>query len=220
MNLKNLLPIIAALTISTSLLGQSIIAKVDLFDLNKNGKLELQNRTLTSVTDNARKVVRFSEADGEGVAWLEGANFTNGVIELDIKGRDVLQKSFVGVAFHGQDHKTFDAIYFRPFNFQTSDSVRHIHAVQYISHPDFPWERLRKEQNAKYEKAITPAPDPNEWFHAKIVVEYPHVKVYVNNNSEPSLTVDKLNERKTGKIGLWVGHGSNGDFANLTITTK
>jgi hypothetical protein len=45
------------------------------------------------------------------------------------------------------------------------------------------------------------------------------VTVYVNGNSDPSLTIDKLNDRKTGKIGLWVGNGSDGDFANLQIST-
>jgi len=42
----------------------------------------------------------------------------------------------VGIAFHGSDNKTLDAIYFRPFNFQSTDPVRKIHAVQYVSHPD------------------------------------------------------------------------------------
>jgi hypothetical protein len=46
------------------------------------------------------------------------------------------------------------------------------------------------------------------------------VKVYVNGNPEPCLSIDKLNDRKTGKIGLWVGNGSDGDFANLQITTR
>jgi hypothetical protein len=114
----------------------------------------------------------------------------------------VLQQSFVGVAFHG------------------TDSVRRIHAVQYVSHPDFPWNVLRETQNAKYEKAIPSAPDPNDWFHVKIVVDYPHITVYVNNSASPCLNVDKLNDRQTGKIGLWVGNTSGGEFANLVITNK
>jgi hypothetical protein len=34
------------------------------------------------------------------------------------------------------------------------------------------------------------------------------------------LVIDKLNDRKTGKIGLWVGNTSDGDFANLQIINK
>lgn len=215
---------IIALTFTICALGQSKSINYDLFDLNKKGKLQVFNRKLTSITDTLRtkniKAVRFSESGGDGVAWLDSVNFTNGIIEIDIRGKDMLQQSFVGIALHGRDEKTLDAIYFRPFNFQASDSVRKIHAVQYVSHPDFPWNKLREAQNGKYEKAIFPAPNPNEWFHAKIVVDYPRISVYVNNSSEPCLNIDQLNDRQNGRIGLWAGNNSGGDFANLFITFK
>jgi hypothetical protein len=51
-------------------------------------------------------------------------------------------------------------------------------------------------------------------------VDYPHVTVYLNNSSSPCLNVDKLNDRKNGKIGLWVGNTSGGEFANLVIVNK
>ena len=215
-----LLSLIVTVAVTTYAAGQGTTTTYNLADLYKNGKLQAVNRDLVSITDHDRPGIQFSEKAGEGLAWLEGVTFANGTIELDIKGKDVLQRSFVGVAFHGQDDKTFDAVYFRPFNFITPDPIRRIHAVQYIAHPDFPWKRLRDEQNGKYEKPVVPVPDPNQWFHAKIVVDYPHVQVFVNNSSEPSLSVDQLNGRTQGKLGLWVGEGSGGDFANLTITRK
>ena len=131
-----------------------------------------------------------------------------------------MQQSFVGLAFHGLNNETLDAIYFRPFNFQSTDPVRKIHAVQYVSHPDYTWSVLREKYNGKYENTVTPAPNGNDWFHAKIVVQFPKVTVYVNSNSEPSLVIDILNDRKTGKIGLLVGNTSDGDFANLQIINK
>ena len=220
MRLIKFLPFLIALIVSMAASAQVNQKKYDLFDLHKKGKLQVINRTLSSFMDKRGNGVKFSEANGDGVAWLDGVNFANGSIELDIKGKDVLQQSFVGVAFHGVDEKTLDAVYFRPFNFHAADSVRRIHAVQYISHPDFPWNVLRETQNAKYEKAIPSAPDPNEWFHVKIVVDYPHITVYVNSNASPCLIVDKLNDRQAGKIGLWVGNSSGGEFANLVITNK
>ena len=218
MNIRNFLPAMITLLFIANVFGQGKPVKYNLYDLNKNGKLQVFGRSLTSVEDKNKNAVRFSETTGDGVAWLEGESFGNGIIELDIKGKDVLQRSFTGLAFHGKDEKTLDAIYFRPFNFRSSDSVRRIHAVQYVSHPDFPWDRLRKEQNGKYEKEIPLAPDPNDWFHVKIVVNYPKIDVYVNNSNKPCLSVLKLNNRKEGKIGLWVGESSGGDFANLLIT--
>ena len=200
--------------------GQGQSSKYDLFNLCENNKFELFNRQMSLLSENEMKCIRFSKNSGDGIAWLKGVEFSNGIIELDIRGKDLLQESFVGVAFHGVNNETLDAIYFRPFNFQSTDPVRKIHAVQYISHPDFTWSILREKYNGKYEKAVTPAPNGNDWFHAKIVVQYPKVTVYVNGYSEPSLIIDKLNERKTGKIGLWVGNSSDGDFSNLQITNQ
>lgn len=194
--------------------------KYDLYALAENHKLQAFNRTLKSFSDNERKGISFDSVDNSGLAWIDGLMFGDGVIELDIKGKDVLQKSFVGIAFHGVDDKTYDAVYFRPFNFNAADPIRKIHAVQYISVPEFDWEKLRREQNGKYEKAVLSAPDPNEWFHAKIIVRFPTITVYVNGNKEPSLTIDQLNNRKSGKIGLWVGDGSDGNFANFTIVSE
>jgi len=200
--------------------GQGQSVKYDLINLFENGKIEPYNRQLSQFTESGKKGIRFSKNGGDGIAWLNGVEFSNGIIELDIRGKDVLQESFVGVAFHGVNNETLDAIYFRPFNFQSTDPVRKIHAVQYISHPDNTWSILREKHNGKYEKAVIPAPNGNEWFHAKIVIQYPKVTVFVNGNSEPSLVIDKLNNRETGKIGLWVGNNSDGDFANLQIINK
>jgi hypothetical protein len=190
----------------------------DLPRLLADGQLEVFNRKVASSKEGNNRAIVLSEVPGDGVVWLKNVTFENGTIELDIKGKDVLQQSFVGVAFHGKDEKILDAVYFRPFNFRAADSVRRIHAVQFVSHPLYTWEKLRQEKNGLYEKAVFPTPNANEWFHAKIVVHYPIVNVYVNGSQKPSLTVEQLSERKAGKIGLWVGNNSGGSFANLKIT--
>ncbi len=221
MNLKHLfLTIILVLLTSLSGMGQEGVIKYDLYNLSENSKLEVINRKVSSLLEKDKRGISFSKKENDGVAWLKDQEFSNGVIELDIRGKDNYQQSFVGIAFHGLDSNTLDAIYFRPFNFQSTDSVRRIHAVQYISQPDYPWQVLREKFSGKYEKAVIPAPGGNDWFHAKIVIKYPHVTVYVNGNKEPSLNVDQLNKRTSGKIGLWVGNNSDGDFANLQITAE
>lgn len=198
--------------------GQDNSIKYDLFSQFENKNLEPFNRELSSFSEDSKRGIRFSKSANDGIAWLKGVEFSNGTIELDIRGKDLFQQSFVGVAFHAMDNETLDAIYFRPFNFQSTDPVRKIHAVQYISHPDNTWSVLREKQNGKYEKAVIPSPNGNEWFHVRIVIKNPGVSVYVNGNPESCLSIDKLNIRKTGKIGLWVGNNSDGDFANLQIT--
>jgi hypothetical protein len=123
----------------------------------------------------------------------------------------------LGVSFRFVDETTHDAVYFRPFNFRADDADRKAHAVQYISHPKHHWFDLRKNKTGQYEKPITPAPDGDTWFHAKIVIKRPKLSVYVNGANEPSLVVEELSERNGGGIGLWVGPGQGGYFANLSI---
>jgi hypothetical protein len=174
-------------------------------------------RTISRITDGARKGVRLSEAAGEGPAYLPGIEFANGTIEVDLKGKDVQGSSFIGVAFHGVDGTTYDAIYFRPFNFKTEDKARVLRAVQYISEPAHPWQKLRAEHPNQYEKPVNPVPDPNGWFRARVVVASPKVSVFVGDAKEPCLTVDQLSDRKKGLVGIWVGNTSGGDYANFKI---
>src|SRR5207249_7598016 len=162
--------------------------------------LKVFNRSVSSLSDGARKGVRLSEHAGDGVAYLQGVEFTNGTIELDVRGKDVPQQSFVGVAFHGVDGTTYDAIYFRPFNFRAEDPARRGHAVQYIAQPIYPWQKLLADQPGKYERAIDPVPDPNAWFHVRVVVTSPKVSVFVDDAKEPSLVVDQLSNRKKGLV--------------------
>jgi len=180
--------------------------------------VQVFNRSVSSLSDGTRKGLRLSSSPGDGVAYLRGTEFGNGTIEVDIRGKDVQGQSFVGIAFHGVDSTTYDAIYFRPFNFRTPDSTRHSHAVQYISHPTYTWQKLRAERPGSFEQPVSPAPDPNAWFHVRVVVASPKVSVFVGDAKQPSLVVDQLNDRTKGLVGLWVGNSSDGDFANLKIT--
>jgi hypothetical protein len=203
------------LSTASRALGQKKAIEPDLAALAEGKGLKVFNRSLSALND--KKGVRLSESPGDGVAYLEGLEFANGAIEFDVRGKDVQGQSFVGVAFHGQDEKTYDAVYFRPFNFKAEDPARHAHAVQYISHPTYTWQKLRTEQPGKYEQSVSPAPDPNGWFHARVVVASPKVSVFVNDAKEPCLVVDQLSDRKKGLVGLWVGNASGGDFANFKI---
>jgi len=187
----------------------------DLRSLMDRKQIEVVNRSLSLIQDGSRVGVHLDEKGGDGLAWLKNILFSNGTIEFDVKGKDVQGQSFVGLAFHGLDNSTYDAIYLRPFNFKTEDKLRKSHAVQYISHPVYTWNKLREEFPGKYEQPIEPAPDPTSWVHVRIVVASPKVSVYVNGNSQPSLTVEKLAQRTSGSLGFWVGNGSAGDFSNI-----
>ena len=198
--------------------GQAKTITPDLGALADARTLKLFNRGASAFSDGARHGVRLSEGPGEGVAFLPGIEFGDGSVEFEVRGKDVAQQSFVGVAFHGVDAAAYDAIYFRPFNFRAADSGSRSHAVQYHSLPVYTWQKLRADQPGKYEQAVNPVPDPNAWFRARVVVANPKVSVFVGDANEPCLVVNLLNDRKKGLVGLWVGNNSGGDFANLVIT--
>ena len=208
---------LAGLSIASDVVGQKKTVEPDLAALAEGNGLNVFNRSLSSLKEGAKKGVRLSESPGDGVAYLAGIEFGNGSIEFDVRGKDVQQQSFVGVAFHGVDEKTYDAIYFRPFNFKAEDPARRLRAVQYIAHPTYTWQKLRTEHPGKYEQPVNPVPDPNDWFHARVSVASPKVSVFVNDAKVPSLVVDQLSDRKKGLVGFWVGNTSGGDFANLKI---
>jgi hypothetical protein len=196
------------LFVASNLAGQRSIEPKD---------LDVFNRHVSALSDGTRKGVHLDERPGEGVAYLKGIEFSNGTIEFDVRGKDVQGQSFVGVAFHGLDSTTYDAIYLRPFNFRTDDPARHSHAVQYVSQPTYPWQKLRAERPGVFEQPVSPAPDPNAWFHVRVVVASPKVSVFVADAKQPSLVVTQLSDRTKGLVGLWVGNGSGGDFADLKI---
>ena len=200
-----------------NLIAQENVITLDLTKIVSGDGWRVVNREPEIVTENGQTCIHFTHYNQQsGIAWLENFEFTNGVIEVDIKGKNVKGGSFLGIAFRGLNDSTYDAVYFRPFNF---DSLLNLNgrSVQYISHPLFTWYKLREEHPGLYENSIIPPPDPDKFFHAKIVVEKPKVKVYVNDIKEPSLVVEELSDRKGGKIGLWMDFVSDGTFANLKI---
>ena len=176
------------------------------------------NRTVTILEQDGRVVAEFDAKPGDGLARLDGLSFTTGEIECDILGRSVpVQGSFVGIAFGVQSPEAYDAVYFRPFNFRSEDPDRRAHSVQYVSHPDWTWGRLRQERPGQFESAIEPAPDGDRWLHVRIVVGDSKVSVFVDGAAEPCLTVERPSGPRAGAVALWVGNNSPGKFANLKI---
>jgi hypothetical protein len=158
--------------------------------------------------------------EGSGLGILKGINFETGTIEIELLGENNPGKSFIGIAFNIVDEETYEAVYFRPFNFVATEAGRKAHMVQYVCHPEFTWHKLREERTGEFENEIRVPPDPDDWFRAKIEVSEKSVQVYVNDIPEPVLKVDRLISTGSGKIGLWVGHGSSGRFRNIVLETK
>ena len=162
--------------------------------------------------------MRVTEKAGPGVVWLEGSDFAEGTIEIEVRGRDLPQQSFVGIAFHGKDDGTYECVYLRPFNFRAEDPVRRQHAVQYVAVPGYDWPRLRQQFPEEFENPVDSAVVPTDWVQLRVVVKGRTIQVYIGGVRSPTLEVRKLGQQDRGMIGLWTGNNSDGAFANLRIT--
>ena len=181
------------------------------------------DRTNLKLADkDGAPAIRFEKpaaGSAANLVWLDGLTFTNGTIEFEARGQSAPpQSSFIGVAFRVVDAKTHDVVYFRPFNFRAANPDSKAHAVQYVSHPEWGWQKLRQEKTGQFEQPIDPAPDGDAWFRARIVVARPKISVFVNGASKPSLVVNELSDRSGGSIGLWCQ--GVGTIANVRITPQ
>jgi hypothetical protein len=179
----------------------------------------IQENKIATVSAYETKVLRGDKPGAittRGIVWLKGIDFTKGTIDIDLRGKNEQGQSFLGIAFSGKDTNDYECLYFRPFNFKNRDPLHQKHMVQYMSLPDHDWQQLRNSQPLVFEYSVHPIPDPNDWFHATIVVSEDSVRVYVNHDAEPSLKVKRFRNHAGEKIGLW-SSALPGDFANLDI---
>jgi hypothetical protein len=169
------------------------------------------------------------QIDVETFAQIEGLDCTNGVIEAEVAGSPAPSASpgargFVGIAFRLQANRdssgrqTYDAFYLRPTNGRVEDQERRNHAVQYISHPEWTWSRLRRETPSRYEAYVDLLPDT--WTKIRIEVRGAQARLYVNNQPQPVLIVNdvKSGPSAKGAIALWIGPETVAHFRNLGIT--
>jgi 3-keto-disaccharide hydrolase len=205
------------------------------FPLETVSGLTLISATAEPVTYEGKKGVRvvasdealrrYTPADGElnPMALIQGIEFSSGVIEAEIAGAPGPgagegARGFVGIAFRVQkDPKAYDAFYLRPTNGRADDQVRRNHSAQYIAHPAWPWQRLRKESPEKYEAYVDLV--PGAWTKIKIEVRGEQARLYVHDQPQPTLVINdvKSGAQGSGAIALWVGPGTVAHFRNLRV---
>jgi hypothetical protein len=219
--------------------AQGGAAKEERYPLTSTDGLRPHNVTATAmiyggkrgvrlvVADSARRAVEGRPIDQQQIetfAIIEGTDFGDGVIELEVAGAPAPgatggARGFVGVAFRVQaDRKTYDAFYLRPTNGRADDQVRRNHSAQYIAHPDWPWERLRRETPEKYESYVDL--EPGVWTRMRIEVRGTKARLFVHGQSQPTLIVDDVKSGATGRgaVALWIGPGTVAHFRDLRVS--
>jgi hypothetical protein len=197
--------------------------------LDSTEGLKPVNAKVEPVTYKGRKALRVTDAGPEGTSddgrfvVVTGSHFQDGLIEVDVVGDRIpgapeLARGFVGIAFRvAPDGPPFEAFYLRPYNGRSDDQLQRNHSAQYISSPEFPWNRLRQEFPGKYETYVDLV--PGEWTKVKIEVKGDKARLYVNDAHEPTLVVNPLLHGNTkGAVALFISLGSVAHFSNLRVS--
>jgi hypothetical protein len=226
-----------ALATTLTLLRGDSSAQTRHYPLESTAGLQLVNATAEPATLDGRKGLRVKEVPpqkspqaqaqgttGVSLVVIEGVEFANGVIEAEIAGVPApgapeTARGFVGIAFRVQnDMRAFEQFYLRPTNGRADDQERRNHAVQYSSHPDWPFFRTRKETPSKYETYVDLV--PGAWTKIRIEVRDAQARLYVHDQKQPTLIVNdlKMGGQAKGAVALAPGTNSITHFRNLTIT--
>jgi hypothetical protein len=221
--------LIGLLIISIQCLNSQILKK-ESYQLSTIENLILSGVSVKPADYKSKKSVRIElEPGNKGIdsasfAKLKDMDFKDGTIEVFLVGKLALNapewaRGFVGIAFRiTDDNSKFECFYLRPLNSPADDQARRSHSTQYISYPDYKFDRLRKESPGKYESYAPLI--PGEWIKVRIEVNGSSAKLYVNDSEQAVLTVNDLKHGKDlhGSIGLWVDKGTEAYFSGLKIT--
>ena len=213
-------------------LPSGALAQARSYPLESAAGLSLHNVAAAPATLAGKKGLRLTlaaSAAGQGVeqlALVDGPAFGNGVIEAEIAGEPGPGASggargFVGIAFRVQDdRRAYDAFYLRPTNGRADDQERRNHSTQYISHPDWPWDRLRQETPSRYESYVDLV--AGAWTKVRIEVRGDKARLFVNGAGQPTLIVNdvKSGASASGKVALWLGPGTIAHFRALTVSPE
>lgn len=206
------------------LIAQAVV-RTRTFALDTTVGLISKGVDLESVEYRGRSAVRVTELPGtlgDKLALVDGAFIQDGTIEVFVAGFPAPgsvegARGFIGIAFRLRpDARHFECLYIRPTNGRAEDQLRRNHTTQYVSHPDFPWQRLRQETPGVYESYADL--EPGVWTSVKIVVSGVKAQLYLHGASQPALIVNDLKMgTEGGGVALWIGPGTEGYFSGLKI---
>ncbi len=165
------------------------------------------------------------EPDINTYARIDGSDFHNGSIEVDVCGK-LLQdapdyaRGFIGIVFRATDDgREFESFYIRPTNGKDcTDPVRKSHGCQYFSFPGYTFAYFREFGITEYENKVDTIA-LNTWSHLKAVIEDDSGLFYVDDVLVLKVEGFKHGPHARGNVGLYVDIGTDGWFRNLAITS-
>lgn len=187
--------------------------------------------TLSAATHEGRRALRVEPraqagAPEDRLVVLPGGDFHDGTIELLVSGQpgpgaNPGARGFVGVMFRmAADGSAGEVFYVRPTNGRAEDQERRNHATQYVSPPDWPWERLRRETPSRYEAYADM--EPGKWVRMRVTVSGDKARLFINGAAQPTLIVNGLKRGPDarGPVALWIGPGTIAHFSDVSVDAR
>jgi hypothetical protein len=163
--------------------------------------------------------------DEDMLALLDGPDFTDGTIQVDVAGAPRPgtppdSRGFIGISFRTGPHGAWtEVFYLRPTNGRSDDQLRRNHAVQYAADPDYPWHRLRQESPGVYESYADL--EPGAWTTMRIEVAGTKARLYLHGARQPCLIVNDLKHgNRSGRIALWAHVETDAYFGPISVTRR
>ncbi len=154
---------------------------------------------------------------------VNGVDFHNGVIEVDVCGRLLpdapdYARGFIGIVFRANENDSeFESFYIRPTNGRDCDDpVRKAHGCQYFSYPGYTFSYFREFGITTYEGRVDSIA-LNEWCHIRAEIEDDHGAFFVDGVKVLDVRGFKHGAFSRGSVGLYVDIGTDGLFRNLKV---
>jgi hypothetical protein len=196
------------------------------FPVTDLSRLEITLGVAAKTTYKGKDALKLTDKNAgpnESLVVLKGVQFHDGAIELEVSGApaanaDPTARGFIGIAFRMQpESNRTELIYIRPSNGRANDQLQRNHSTQYVSAPEWTWQRLRAESPGQYESYVDL--QPGEWTRIRIVVKGKDASLYIGDSAQPCLVVHDLKLGDVaGGVALWSGPGTDAYFRNLSIT--
>jgi len=161
------------------------------------------------VKRNAEVVEHAGRLSLAGFAYLEGVEFTNGVIDVDVAVPDKDARSYPGIVFRMQSEGDYERLYLRPHRTPLyPDAVQYTPVMNGIAG----WQLY----NGPGLTAATVIPE-GEWVHLRLEVGGEQARLYLGGAHEPALVIDHLRHGvSTGSVGVMGPSDGTAYFSNFT----
>lgn len=161
------------------------------------------------VKRNADVVEHAGRPSLAGFAYLDGVEFTNGVVEVDVAVPDSDVRSYPGIVFRVQSERDYERLYVRPHRTPLyPDAIQYTPVMNGIAG----WQLY----NGDGYTAATVIPE-GEWIHLRLEVGGERARLFLGDADEPALVIHRLKHGvSTGSVGVMGPSDGTAYFSNFT----